>query len=139
VVSYDTKKRVTKVKRPSDKEINNKVRDAIKAIEEGKRSIPMSKHFVSDQDDLGIEDTKDLWPLLVILLKEIEQIGPSSCYVGGRPPEKSYEVAIEGKELWPYSWDSISMNKKMYIKFCFVGGYYFYVGCHESKPKGATK
>jgi hypothetical protein len=132
-------RQVVIVNRPSDKEIINKIRDAISAIEKGERAIPVSKHFSSDQDDLGIEDTKDLWPLLVILLKEIEAIGPLSCYVGGRPPEKSYEVELEGKELWPYSWKSVSMDKMMYIKFCLVGGYYFYVGCHESKPKGAAK
>lgn len=120
--------------RPSDKEKSNKIREAISAIENGKRIIPMSKHFVSDQEDLGVEDTKDLWMLLLILLREIEKLGPKSCYVGGRPPEKSYELEIAGKELWAYSWESISMNKKMYVKFCLVGGHYFYVGCHKDNP-----
>lgn len=119
--------------RPSDREIINKIGDAIIAIQAGKHAIPMSKHFASDQDDLGIEDTKDLWPLLLVFLEEIKVIGALDCYVGGYPPFKSYEVEIEGKELWPYSWESKSMGKKMYIKFCLVKGYYFYVGCHDDK------
>lgn len=113
-----------------------KISEAITAIGEGKRAIPNSKHFVSDQTDLGIEDTKDLWPLLLILLEGIKGLGPIECYAGGRPPQKSYEVEVEGKELWAYSWESESMNKKMYIKFCLVKGHYFYMGCHESKIKG---
>lgn len=121
--------------RPSTGEIINKVADAIAAINAGKRSIPVSKHFVSDQDDLGIEDTKDLWPLLVVFLEEIKAIGPVDCYAGGKPPQKAYEVAVKDKELWAYSWDSQAMSKKMYIKFCLVKGQYFYMGCHESKVK----
>lgn len=122
--------------RPSNGEIVKKISDAITAISEERRAIPISKHFVSDQTDLGIEDTKDLWPLLLILLEEIKEIGPIDCYAGGKPPQKSYEVEIAGKELWAYSWESESLSKKMYIKFCFVKDHYFYMGCHESKIKG---
>lgn len=125
--------------RPSKREIIKKVSDAIKAINDEKKGISNSKHLVSDQNDLGIEDTKDLWPLLVVLLEEIKDIGPFDCYAGGKPPHKSYEAEVEGKELWAYSWESESMNKKMYIKFCFVKGHYFYMGCHESKIKGEGK
>ena len=127
------------VNRPSEKEKSNKIREAISAIESGKRIIPMSKHFASDQEDLGIKDSKNLWELLLVFLREIEDLEPRRCYVGGRPPKKSYELEVAGKELWAYSWQSISMNKKMYIKFCLVGGYYFYVGCHKDNLKGATR
>jgi len=122
--------------RPSRGEIIKKVTLAIKAIEGGNKAIPDSKHFTSDQDDLGIEDTKDLWPLLIALLEEVQEIGAFDCYVGGKPPQKSYEVAVEGKELWAYAWESESMGKRMYIKFCLVKDHYFYMGCHESKLKG---
>jgi len=122
--------------RPSAGELNKKVSKAIEAINSGKGSIPCSKHFVSDQDDLGIVDTKDLWPLLVVLLEEVQGSGPSDCYVGGRPPQRSYEVSVLDKELWAYSWESEAMGKKMYIKFCLVKNHYFYMGCHEDKPKG---
>lgn len=125
--------------RPSRAELEKKVVEAISAINSGNRSIPYSKHFTSDQDDLGIEDTKDLWPLLVSFLEEIKSLGASDCYAGGRPPQRSYEVAVEGKELWAYSWSSKSMDKQMYIKFCLVKGNYFYMGCHESKPKGEKR
>ena len=117
-------------------ELNKKIVKAIEAINSGKRSIPCSKHFVSDQDDLGIENTKNLWPLLVVLLEELQCLDPSNCYVGGKPPQRSYEVSVLNKELWAYAWESKVMGKKMYIKFCLVKGHYFYMGCHEDKPKG---
>lgn len=125
--------------RPSSGEIIKKVSDAIEALKKEKKAVPNSKHFVSDQDDLGIENTKDLWPLLVALLEEVKTIGPLDCYAGSSPPQKSYEIKVEGKELWAYSWESQSMNKKMYIKFCLIKGHYFYMGCHESKVKGEEK
>lgn len=121
-------------RRPSRAEIINKVSDAISAIEAGKKTIPVSKHFSSDQHDLGIEDTKKLWPLIISLLKEIKDIGPGESYAGSRPPQKSYEVKTEGLELWAYSWESESMDKKMYIKFCLKNGFYYYMGCHEDRP-----
>ena len=65
--------------RPSEKEKSNKIREAISAIESGKRIIPMSKHFASDQEDLGIEDSKNLWELLLVFLREIEDLEPRRC------------------------------------------------------------
>ena len=62
-------------RRPSKAEISKKVSDAISAIQAGKTIIPMSKHFFSDQHELGIEDTKTLWPLLVGLLSEVKESG----------------------------------------------------------------
>lgn len=132
VVSNDTKIRGV-MDRPSRREIINKITEAIAAIQEGKKQIPFSKHFTQDQSDLGIEDTADLWPLLLMLLEEIKESGPNDLYAGGRPPEKSYEVGLDGQELWAYSWDSTVMNSKMYLKFIIKKGYYFYMGCHKSK------
>lgn len=121
--------------RPSKGEIIKKISEAIKAIEEEKRAIPNSKHFLSDQEDLEVEDTSNLWFLLIVFLKEIEALGPNDHYAGSRPPQKSYEVEVKGKELWAYSWFSVSRNKDMYIKFCLIKGHYFYMGCHVDRPQ----
>ena len=133
VVSNDTMVFRGVMERPSRREVINKVTEAIDAIQEGKRQIPFSKHFTQDQSDLGIEDTSNLWPLLMVLLEEIKELGPNELYTGGRPPEKSYEVGLKGYELWAYSWDSPVMNSKMYLKFIMRKGNYFYMGCHKSK------
>lgn len=122
--------------RPSDREIINKIYHATKAIEDRKRSIAEYINFVSDQYDLGIGETEDLWPLLLIFLEEIKLVGPINCYIGKRPPESSYSKGIKGLELWVYCWDSKSMNKKMYLKFCIKKDNFFYVSCHESKKEG---
>lgn len=68
-----------------------------------------------------------------MLLEEIKNLGPYDLYAGKKPPEKSYEVGMEGIELWAYSWDSTIMNSKMYLKFIIKKGHYFYMGCHKSK------
>jgi hypothetical protein len=130
VVSNDAK--IEEVyERPSKREIINYVSEARDAIKVEKRQI-LFQRLLSRSNDLEINDT-DLRPLLIMLLEEILEIGPNSLYAGKRPPEKSYEVGLEGPELWAYVWDSKLMRSRMYLKFSMKKGYYFYMGCHKSK------
>ena len=77
--------------------------------------------------DLG--DAKEVWDLILKLLPEIT----AKDYEGRRPPEKAYEKAILGKELFPFCWDSTILKKRMYLKFVLDGDILYYVSLHESK------
>jgi hypothetical protein len=56
-----------------------------------------------------------------ILLGILCEIRPEH-YVGGRPPQQAYEVAILGKELFAFQWASSCCNgRQMYFKFCIKG------------------
>ena len=79
---------------------------------------------------LNIGDSSEVWGLIQTLLHEIEP----GDYIGGRPPKKSYESTIEGKELFGFSWDSVKCGKKMYLKFALKNDKFYYVSLHEDKP-----
>ena len=56
-------------------------------------------------------------------------------YVGQRPPQRSYEDACKGAELFAFAWDSKHFGQRMYLKFCFVKETFYIVSFHEDKPR----
>jgi len=137
-------------KRPSAREIDQKLRQAEEALKESRGLFANPQKAVGELIDLDIGNTEELWPLVLKLLKEIKLID----YAGSHPPMKSYEPKIANCELYAFTWNSKAMDKRMYIKFaiktenvcsqrksenkkkfCF-----YYVSLHESKPnKGNLK
>lgn len=118
--------------RPSPREIYNKVRDALAAVKNGNSIQALTKHISGDYAAMGVDDEAAFWALLEQLLEEILDAGPGPHYVGGRPPQRSYECQLNRMELWAYAWDSILLGKTMYLKFCLIDNYYYHVDCHES-------
>lgn len=112
-------------KRPSDRELSKRINEVIESL------VNPSK-IVGELNDLGIGSTNDVWQLIKELLKEITP----RDYMGTRPPQKSYEKAIEGLELFAFSWWSLRLRKQMYIKFALKNGSYYYVSLHQSSSKG---
>ncbi|MGD1084235.1 MAG: hypothetical protein ABSA47_05705 [Verrucomicrobiota bacterium] len=103
--------------RPSNHEKHKKISDALAAISAGKRMVVVQeKHLSSDLDELSIE-SEELWSVMGILVKEIQDCGPEKCYAGCHPPTRSYEPEIRDEELWAYSWPSAHFGFQMYIKF----------------------
>ncbi len=92
-------------------------------------------NVVGELNDLNIVESKEVWDLIKLLLKEIEV----KDYTGGRPPQKSYEKLIEGKELFAFSWQSKFLSKKMYLKFALKGDRFIYVSLHEDRPPKERK
>lgn len=84
---------------------------------------------VGELNDLDIGDTNDVWQLIRELLEEIS----AKDYKGSRPPQKSYEKAIDGLELMAFSWWSPKYVKQMYIKFVLKNERYYYVSLHQSR------
>ena len=78
---------------------------------------------------LQMNDAGEIWKLIYELLEEIDP----SDYAGTRPPQKSYEKAINNRELFAFTWKSPKMGKEMYIKFALREGLYYYVSLHESR------
>ncbi|MEI8341058.1 MAG: hypothetical protein WCH43_05910, partial [Verrucomicrobiota bacterium] len=93
--------------RPSQKEIINKVRGALAAVQNGQGFFALNKHLTDDLNELGLNEN-EYWQLIEKCLEEIAAIGPVACYAGGHPPQRSYEPGIKDKELWAYAWDSLS-------------------------------
>lgn len=100
------------------------VRELLKRLEEAKAYLRNAKgrlvnpgKVVGELYALEVGDTEKVWNLILALLEEIHP----KDYVGSRPPQKSYEKSIEGKELFAFCWWSKKLEKKMYIKFVHPG------------------
>jgi hypothetical protein len=122
--------------RPSNKEIYDKVVLAMEALRARRWQIGLTKHYSGDLEQLELESSDDLPDLLIELLEEIKAVGPADCYVGTRPPQRSYEREIQDLELWAYHWQSKRLQKRMYLKFAMKkNSVYIYVDCHEDRPQ----
>ncbi len=115
-------------RRPSHKELTGKIENAKKALNEKKGMFATSK-FVNELMELEIGNSADVWSLISDLLKEIDP----SDYAGGRPPDKSYESKIKGKELIAFAWNSQKLSKRMYLKYVLIDDYFYYISLHKDK------
>lgn len=118
-------------KRPSHKELTSTLRKAKEALDREKSFFAEPSKAVGELDELGIDNTNDVWLLIRELLDEVTP----NDYAGCRPPEQSYERSIMGKELFAFTWRSTKLEQDMYIKFAILDGGYYYVSLHEDRPK----
>lgn len=132
------------MQRPTSRELHGKVADAIQALKFGRHTLTQSvlKHWLEDGQALGLDATSELWPLLVEFLEEIKQSQPDKCYTGRHPPMECYESdrAINGEDLWAFSWFSLKFNKQMYLKFVLKKNrqgewHYYHIDCHTSRKR----
>lgn len=116
-------------KRPSDRELIKRINEAKEFLKNRHGLFANPSKAVGELINLDIGDTNDVWGLIKELL---EEISPKD-YMGGRPPQKSYEKAILGLELLAFSWWSPKFAKNMYIKFVLKDERYYYVSLHQSR------
>lgn len=127
--------------RPGFKEVAKKVRNAIKALEDGFYEI-----IDDSQDDrtyqvLGVSTHEEI---LENVLEFLEEILPDAfgnfCGIGrGRMVEFCNKSGFSNVGLYAFCWDSQKMGKKMYLKFglrergsktVFT---YMHLSCHENE------
>ena len=118
-------------KRPTHKELSGKIKLAKEALRTKDGLFTDPAKTVGELNALDLGGAEEVWPLIRELLEECDP----KDYTGGKPPQKSYESAIEGSELFAFSWKSKKLSKKMYLKFVIKNGLFYYVSLHEDKPK----
>ncbi len=72
--------------RPSPREVEKKIGDALTALKAGRVLHALTKHLAGDLADLELDSVADLVGLVEIFLREIQDAGAVSCYAGGHPP-----------------------------------------------------
>jgi hypothetical protein len=117
--------------RPSDGEIDKKLKAAKEALKTCGGLFANINKAVGELYALDIESPHQIWALIMELL---EEISPKD-YAGTRPPQKSYEKPLTGKELFAFCWNSKKLGQKMYIKFVLTNNKYYYISLHKSKDK----
>ncbi len=115
--------------RPSDRELDLKLKAAKTALRAYPGLFANINKAVRELNALDVESPNQVWKLIVELL---EELAPKD-YAGTRPPQKSYEKTVEGKELFAFCWDSKKLGQKMYIKFALKDDKYYYLSLHRSK------
>lgn len=115
------------MKRPSIKEINNKLRDSIKAVNGGRIKFVNINAIACDALDLGYSIDFDLKTILLELLSKAS----TENYVGKKPPERSYEKIIEGFDLFAFNIVCEFLKCLVYFKFAIKNGNFYLVSLHK--------
>ncbi len=119
------------MKRPSNKELYGKLRDA-------KIAHKREHVFLTDQDVIAedaIELGYDIGSELFEVLSELLEEAAPTQYAGSRPPQRSYKRDIEGLELFPFVVDSRRFKCRVYFKFAIAEGSLWLVSLHQDRPK----
>lgn len=117
--------------RPTDRELLKRMIEAKEALLNGLGLFANMSKAVGELYELEIGNSNEIWKLIRELLDEISP----SDYCGGRPPQKSYEKVVAGRELFAFCWWSKKLSKKMYLKFVLKDGRFYYVSLHASRSE----
>jgi len=122
------------MKRPSNKELYGKIRQAKCAIEK-KQIFPIDSDVIAaDAIELGYEVSK----LNRVLSKILKEITPRD-YAGTRPPQKSYKNEIHGLELFAFRWMSKTFGCESYLKFSLKQESIYLVSLHQDRKDRSNK
>ena len=115
--------------RPTYKELNNKLSQAKKAVEEGHVNLINPDVIAADALELGYSINDEFADSLTAVL---EQTSPKQ-YVGKRPPALSYENIIMANALYAFRTNSDSLNCYVYLKFTLFDNELWVVSFHKNR------
>lgn len=118
------------IKRPSPKEIYDRLRQARAIIDDGPIYLVEDEPIIADALDLGY-DIAEISGGLKRLFNEISQ----KDYAGTKPPQKSYKGPILDCELYAFSWESGYFGCRLYLKFALKGDAIWLVSLHEDRSR----
>jgi len=117
------------MKRPSDKEIIKRIKEAQEAVAEGRIAILNQIAIASDALELGYLIDGELESVL----SEVLRVVSPAHYVGSRPPQRSYEQIIKDLELFAFEVNSPRFNCSVYFKFTIHARVLWLVSLHKSR------
>jgi hypothetical protein len=116
------------MKRPSYKEIDQKLKQAKEASTKNQIAIVNPVSFAADALELGfVSET-----VVDILTNILGEITPGD-YIGSYPPQRSYEDLILDCELFSFRWTSRTFGCKAYLKFTIKDNQLWLVSLHEDR------
>ena len=117
------------MKRPSHKEITNKISQAKIAVENGNILYINQSSLVTDALELGYLFSTEIKEILINLLKKSN---PEN-YAGLKPPQKSYEQKIYGSELYAFRVKCDILNEIIYFKFVLANNHIYIISLHKHR------
>jgi hypothetical protein len=121
------------MKRPSRKELFQKIKAAKKAVNEERVILldDQEESIISDAFELGYDVEDELFDILSDLLTQTK---PEN-YQGETPPQKSYEKKIKGLELFAFKVRIRSFDCNIYYKFAIRDNDLWLVSLHKDRKK----
>lgn len=120
------------MKRPTYKELDNKISEARKAVDLGAVNVINPEAVASDAIQLGFLLEDELSPVLLSILDDLKP----GHYVGRRPPTRSYENKIIASELFAFRTSSRRFGCKVYLKFTLFDQSFWLISLHKNRDKG---
>lgn len=114
------------MKRPSHKEITNKILQAKEAVQKDNLLFINQNVLASDALELGYLFGEEIKEILMNLLNKAD---PDN-YVGLKPPQKSYEQKIYGSELFAFRVKSDILNEIIHLKFVLANNNFYLISLH---------
>lgn len=125
---------------PGGKEVWKKVREAIKALEDGYYEIVDDSQNARTFESLQVYTMEEVLEWIIEFLEEIYAANAQDCFcgIGGRV-EFCNKAGFSDVRLYAYHWDSEKMGKRMYLKFglkqrgsktVFT---YLHLSCHDDE------
>ena len=122
------------IKRPSPKELHDRIRQARDRLDEGPIYLVDVEPILADALDLGYE-IEGISKVLKQLVHEISH----KDYAGTKPPQRSYKAPILDCELYAFNWDSRFLGCRVYLKFALKGDAFWLVSLHEDRSRKGGK
>lgn len=126
---------------PGAKEVGKKVREAIRALEDGHYDIADSNQNARTFESLRVCTMDEVLEHVLDFLDEIKALGAENCYCGiGGKVEFSNKRGYTDVRLYVYHWFSTKMSKRIYLKFGLrnrdskISFTYIHISCHDDEP-----
>ena len=118
------------MKRPSHKEIYQKITQAGKTVAKGKLAVINAPAVAADALELGY----DIEELADVLLDLLRVVRPHD-YVGTSPPQTSYEGEIFQMDLYAFKCNCPRFGQEVYFKFTMKNDTFWLVSLHLDRPE----
>jgi hypothetical protein len=117
------------MRRPTHKELTNKLRQALSNIENGRVLLLNQVALALDALELNYVIESELKDVLNDLL---EKATPTN-YTGRRPPQRSYEREISGLDLFAFTVEIDRFSAPVYFKFSLSEDVVWLVSLHQDR------
>ena len=118
------------IKRPSSKELYDRIRQARILVDAGPIYLVEDDPIIADALELGY-DIAGISEVLKRLFNEISH----KDYAGTKPPQRSYKTPILDCELYAFNWESRFLGCRVYLKFALKGDALWLVSLHEDRSR----
>ena len=115
--------------RPTHKELNNKLKQALSALKDGQVFLLNQAALAVDALELEYRIETELKEVLHELLENTT----SGDYTGTRPPQRSYEQDISGLDLFAFTVRIDRFSEPVYFKFSISENVLWLVSLHKNR------